>query len=94
METRKKEMGVAFTMDSARQSLLRKLHNETPKKPTEIPYPGKNPETIPTEEPQPGVWPKKEPEIQPEHEPLTVPPTAPPEIPTSPQNLRSRRMDL
>jgi hypothetical protein len=51
-----------------------------PKTPNEVPVPGKQPETIPMEEPKPNVWPKREPEIAPEKEPLTVPPTAPPEI--------------
>ena len=61
--------------------------SQKPKKPSEIPVPGKDPETIPTPEPEPGTWPKKEPEIQPEREPLTVPPTAPPEIPKPPESL-------
>jgi hypothetical protein len=52
-----------------------------PKKPNEVPDPEKHPEIIPTEEPEPGVWPKKEPEIQPEKEPLTIPPTPPREVP-------------
>ena len=54
-------------------------------RPNEIPQPGRNPETVPAQEPEPGVWPKKEPEIKPEHEPLTVPPAAPPEVPEPPQ---------
>lgn len=33
--------------------------NGNPKKPNEISVPGKTPETIPAEEPEPGVWPKK-----------------------------------
>ena len=57
-----------------------------PKKPGEIPTPGKNPEIIPSEEPEPITWPKKEPEIQPEREPLTNPPSAPPEVPTPPSS--------
>ncbi len=59
--------------------------NGNPKKPNEIPVPGKTPETIPAEEPEPGVWPKKESEIQIGREPLTVPPTAPPELPSQPE---------
>jgi hypothetical protein len=57
------------------------MMSSKPKKPNEIPLPGKDPEIIPAEEPDPGVWPKKEPEIQPEKEPLTIPPTPPREVP-------------
>jgi len=58
-----------------------------PKKPGEIPTPGKNPEIIPSEEPEPITWPNKEPEIQPEREPLTTPPSAPPEVPKPPSQV-------
>lgn len=57
-----------------------------PKKPGEIPQPGKDPETEPAEEPEPRVWPGKEPEIMPGREPLTVPPSAPPDVPPPPKN--------
>jgi hypothetical protein len=72
---------------NVKQGQLGLTEDAKPKKPNEIPYPGKNPETVPTEEPEPGVWPRREPEIQPEREPLTIPPTAPPEIPAPPQNF-------
>lgn len=54
---------------------------ESPKKPGEVPTPGKEPETNPTREP--GIQPNTEPDIQPGKEPLTPSetPGAPP-IPT------------
>lgn len=58
--------------------------NAKPERPNEIPQPGKDPETLPSEEPAPNRWPRKEPEIKPEKEPLTIPPTAPPEVPKLP----------
>jgi hypothetical protein len=66
--------------------------NAKPKRPTEVPVPGKNPEIIPAEEPEPNTWPKKNPEIQPEKEPLTVPPTAPPEVPKPPESAMNVSM--
>jgi hypothetical protein len=83
MELKESQAGIAFSMENIKLSLAK---NAKPKKPNEIPQPGKNPETIPTEEPEPRVWPRKEPEIQPGKEPLTVPPTAPPDVPVPPQN--------
>lgn len=62
--------------------------NAKPKRPNEVPVPGKNPEIIPAEEPEPNTWPKKNPEIQPEKEPLTVPPVTPPEVPKPPQEIK------
>gem|GEM_PF-6657558 len=56
-------------------------------KPDEVPQPPKKPDTIPSPEPGPGVWPKKEPEIQPEREPLTVPPKGPQEVPPPPEKI-------
>jgi hypothetical protein len=54
-----------------------------PKKPTEVPSPGKAPETNPSEEPEPVTWPRKTPEILPGKEPQTIP-SGPPEIPPPP----------
>jgi len=63
-----------------------------PKKPNEIPQPGKEPETTPEVEPEPNMWPRKEPEIQPGKEPLTAPPDAPLEVPNAPENtIRKQR---
>lgn len=56
-----------------------------PVKPNEIPAPGKNPETIPSEEPSPYTWPQKAPEIKPGREPLTTPAPTPPEVPPMPE---------
>jgi hypothetical protein len=63
---------------------ITRMTADFPDKPSEVPVPGRSPETIPTPEPLPPNWPIKEPEIQPEKEPLTVPPSAPPEVPAKP----------
>ena len=44
---------------------MNRIISAKPQKPNEIPVPGKNPETIPSEEPVPNVWPRKDPEINP-----------------------------
>jgi hypothetical protein len=74
-----------FNISSVIRRLNRYPMNNKPKKPNEIPSPGKNPETDPTPEPEPSVWPRREPEIQPGKEPLTTPPSKPMEIPPPPQ---------
>jgi hypothetical protein len=61
--------------------------NAKPSKPKEVPLPIPTPETSPSKEPVPVVWPQKEPEVLPGEEPLTIPPTAPPEVPVGPQML-------
>ncbi len=64
--------------------------SKRPKKPCEIPQPGKEPETTSAEEREPDVWPRKQPEIQPGKEPLTSPPGAPLEVPEPPESLTQR----
>ncbi len=74
-------------MMSSRRDVTINLEHMKPKKPSEIPQPGKNPETVPAEEPEPKVWPRKEPEINPGKEPLTIPPSKPLEIPAPPESV-------
>lgn len=84
MESKEAQAVIVFETTLTNETLLGSKHSDKPEKPNEIPQPGKDPETMPAEEPGPDVWPRKEPEIQPGKEPLTVPPTAPPEIPKRP----------
>lgn len=94
METKKinfETSGTEISVKSDRNVIIHALENAKPKKPSEIPQPGKDPEIVPPEEPEPSTWPKKEPEITPGKEPLTTPPEAPPEIPEPPQGLMNLR---
>jgi hypothetical protein len=65
---------------------MENLTVSNPKYPGEVPYPARNPETVPGKEPAPQTWPTKEPEIQPGKEPLITPPIVPLEIPKPPQD--------
>ena len=93
METKKMNFeisGAVVSTNSNRDLVILTWRNAKPKKPSEIPQPGKDPETVPSEEPS--TWPKREPEITPGKEPLTTPPGPQPEIPTPLQGLMTSEM--
>jgi hypothetical protein len=77
-----------------RNFLLPTSRRAKPGKPNEIPQPRRDPDTVPAQEPEPGTWPTKLPEIMPGEEPLTTPPAAPPEIPEPPQSLMTSSMHM
>ncbi|HEX6892823.1 MAG TPA: hypothetical protein VF141_19075 [Chryseolinea sp.] len=86
METKKMNVetsGPGGSIVSNPNQALLTSRNARPKEPSEIPQPGKDPETVPSKEPEPDTWPRREPEITPGKEPFTTPR----EIPPVPQDL-------